>query len=177
MNLANKLTFFRILLIPVFLVFILSSMENSMLIACGIFMLASFTDFLDGYIARKYNMVTNLGKFIDPMADKLLVTSAMVSLVELGMIPSWMVIVILAREFIVSIFRAVAAAEGIVIAASWWGKAKTISQMIALIVIMLSPLYQNTAGVNVGMIIMWIATILTIISGTDYILKNKQVLK
>jgi CDP-diacylglycerol--glycerol-3-phosphate 3-phosphatidyltransferase len=177
MNLANKLTFFRIILIPVFLLFVLSSMENALIIACAVFILASITDFLDGYIARKYDMVTNLGKFLDPMADKLLVTSAMVSLVELGMIPSWMVIVIISREFIVSIFRAVAAAEGIVIAASWWGKAKTVSQMIALIVIMLSPLYQNMFDFNLGMILMWIATILTIISGTDYIIKNKHVLK
>ncbi|GAU79097.1 CDP-diacylglycerol--glycerol-3-phosphate 3-phosphatidyltransferase [Fusibacter sp. 3D3] len=174
MNIANKLTLLRVLLIPIFIYFLLNQM---MLFALIIFVVASFTDFLDGYLARKLNLITNFGKFMDPLADKLLITSALICFVELGKISSWVVIVIISREFIVSIFRAVAASEGIVIAASWWGKFKTISQMIMVIVILMHNFPFSMLSFPMDTILIWIATILTIISGYDYIVKNKQILK
>ncbi|SHJ44874.1 CDP-diacylglycerol--glycerol-3-phosphate 3-phosphatidyltransferase [Tepidibacter formicigenes] len=169
MNLANKLTMLRIVLVPVFVIIILSDIKNSLLISAAVFSLASATDFLDGYIARKYNLVSNFGKFMDPLADKLLVASALITMVELNLIPSWMVIVIISREFAVSILRAIAASSGIVIAASKWGKAKTISQIFAIIMILLNIPYSS--------IIMWIAVLLTIYSGYDYIYLNRNLFK
>lgn len=174
MNIANKLTLLRVVLIPAFIYFLLN---QSMTIALIIFAVASFTDFLDGHLARKLNLITNFGKFMDPLADKLLVTSALICFVELGAISSWVVIVIISREFIVSIFRAIAAAEGIVIAASWWGKSKTISQMIMIIVLLLGNFPFSLVHFPMDTVLIWIATILTIISGSDYIVKNKEVLK
>lgn len=174
MNIANKLTMLRVILIPAFIYFLLNNMA---VIALVVFMVASFTDFLDGYLARKLNLITNFGKFMDPLADKLLVTSALICFVELGKLSSWVVIIIISREFIVSIFRAIAAAEGIVIAASWWGKAKTISQMIMIIVLLMNNFPFSLISLPVDTVLIWIATILTIISGYDYIVKNKQVLK
>lgn len=174
MNIANKLTLLRVVLIPAFIYFLLN---QSMTIALIIFAVASFTDFLDGHLARKLNLITNFGKFMDPLADKLLVTSALICFVELGAISSWVVIVIISREFIVSIFRAIAAAEGIVIAASWWGKSKTISQMIMIIVLLLGNFPFSLVHFPMDIVLIWIATILTIISGYDYIVKNKEVLK
>ncbi len=174
MNIANKLTLLRVVLIPAFIYFLLN---QSMTIALIIFAVASFTDFLDGHLARKLNLITNFGKFMDPLADKLLVTSALICFVELGAISSWVVIVIISREFIVSIFRAIAAAEGIVIAASWWGKSKTISQMIMIIVLLLGNFPFSLVHFPMDTVLIWIATILTIISGYDYIVKNKEVLK
>lgn len=174
MNIANKLTLLRIVLIPIFIYLLL---EGYTIAAFVMFSIASLTDFLDGYLARKYNLVTNFGKFMDPLADKLLVTSALVCFVQLGLLNSWVVIIILSREFIVSIFRAIAAAEGIVIAASWWGKAKTISQMFMVIVLLLNNYPFEWLHIPMDQILIYVATILTVISGYDYIVKNKQVLK
>lgn len=174
MNIANKLTLLRIIMIPFFIYLLLSKYT---LLAFVVFSLASFTDFLDGYLARKHNLITNFGKFMDPLADKLLITSALVCFVELGVLNSWVVIIILSREFIVSIFRAIAAAEGIVIAASWWGKAKTISQMLMVILLLLNNYPFEWINFPMDQILIVLATALTIISGYDYIVKNKQVLK
>lgn len=174
MNIANKLTLLRVVMIPLFIYVLLS---GSSFWAFIVFSIASFTDFLDGYLARKLNLITNFGKFMDPLADKLLVTSALVCFVQLGQLNAWVVIAILSREFIVSIFRAIAAAEGIVIAASWWGKAKTISQMFMVIVLLLNNYPFEWVNIPMDQILIVLATVLTIVSGIDYIVKNKQILK
>ena len=174
MNLPNKLTMFRVILIPFFVVFLLVDITPvDKWIALAIFIIASLTDMLDGKIARKYNLVTNFGKFMDPLADKLLVCSALVCLVAVDRIPAWMVIVIIAREFIISGFRLVASDNGVVIAASCWGKFKTTFQiiMICLMIADLAALQLLTA------IVTWVAVILTIVSLVDYLVKNKEVMK
>lgn len=174
MNLPNKLTMARVIMIPVFLVVLLSGVipePMNRYIAVIIFIVASFTDFLDGHIARKYNLVTNFGKFMDPLADKLLVAAAIISMVELGDIAAWIVIVIISREFIITGFRLIAVEANVVIAASWWGKTKTVSQM-AMIIVVLSGI-----GGILGQILIYASAILTIISGADYIVKNISVLK
>jgi len=174
MNLPNKLTIFRVILIPFFVVLLLFDITAyDKWSALAIFIVASLTDFLDGYIARKYNLVTNFGKFMDPLADKLLVCSAMICLVELARIPAWVVIVIIAREFIISGFRLVASDNGVVIAASYWGKFKTTFQivMICLMIADLEPLILITQ------IVMWVALALTVISLVDYLIKNKSVMQ
>ena len=177
MNLPNKLTMFRAILIPFFVFFLMAPYFEGYgnYIAVAIFIVASLTDLFDGKIARKYNLVTNFGKFMDPLADKLLVSSAMICLVELEMLPSWIVIIIIAREFIISGFRLVASDNGVVIAASYWGKFKTTFQMLMVIVLILDLPYK--AFDIIGVILIWIATILTIVSLIDYIVKNKDVLK
>ena len=174
MNLPNKLTMFRVVLIPFFIVFLLASLTPyDKWIALAIFIIASLTDLLDGKIARKYNLVTNFGKFMDPLADKLLVCSALICLIELDKIPSWMVIVIIAREFIISGFRLVASDNGVVIAASYWGKFKTTFQMVAVCL-----LIADIAALSmVTQIILWIAVVLTVVSLIDYLIKNKDVMK
>jgi len=177
MNLANKLTLSRVLMIPVFVFFVLRDTPMDFAIAGAIFVVASITDFLDGYIARSRNLVSKFGKFMDPLADKLLVMSAFICLVELQIIPSWIVIVILAREFVVSIFRAIAASDGIVIAAGKLGKYKTTTQMIAIILICFGNFPFHYIDIPMDMIFLYICAFLTILSGVDYILKNKQVLK
>jgi len=177
MNLANKLTLLRVIMIPLFVFFLLKGDPSNMAIAGGIFIFASLTDFLDGYIARSRNLVTKFGKFMDPLADKLLVMSAFVCLVELQLVPSWIVIVILAREFIVSIFRAIAASDGIVIAAGKLGKYKTTTQMIAIILLCFGNFPFNSLNIPMDQIFLYLCTFLTILSGLDYILKNKVVLK
>ena len=175
MNLPNKLTILRTILIPFFLIFIYTDFwgKGNAYIAVAIFIIASLTDLLDGKIARKYNLVTNFGKFMDPLADKLLVCSALIALVDLGKLAGWIVIVIIAREFIISGFRLVASDNGVVIAASYWGKFKTTFQMLMIIVLLL-----NFGGVFVliGQILTWIALILTVVSLVDYIVKNKDVI-
>ena len=175
MNLPNKLTILRTLMIPVFLFFLLTDCagDYSKWIAVVVFILASLTDFLDGHIARKYNLVTNFGKFMDPLADKLLVCSAMICLIPSGKLPTAIVIVIIAREFIISGFRLVASDNGIVIAANYWGKFKTVSQMAMIIV-----LIADLGGVFdlIGQILIWLALALTIISLIDYVWTNRQVL-
>lgn len=174
MNLPNKLTMLRVIMIPFFIVFLLIPITPyDKWIAFAIFILASLTDLLDGKIARKYNLVTNFGKFMDPLADKLLVCSALICLIELDKIPAWMVIIIIAREFIISGFRLVASDNGVVIAASYWGKFKTTFQMAAVCL-----LIADIAAIGVvTQIILWIAVILTVVSLVDYLVKNKDVMK
>lgn len=175
MNLPNKLTVTRVILIPFFVFFLLYQNGSNMTfryMAAAIFIIASLTDLLDGKIARKYNLVTNFGKFMDPLADKLLVCSALIALIELGQLPAWMVIIIISREFIISGFRLVASDNGVVIAASYWGKFKTTFQMIAVILLIINhPSLSLIADICV-----WIALALTVISLVDYILKNHKVL-
>lgn len=175
MNLPNKLTILRVLLIPVFVVLLLADFWGKWLdyIALAVFIIASLTDMLDGMIARKYNLITNFGKFMDPLADKLLVCSAMICLLDLGRIPAWVVIVIIAREFIISGFRLVASDKGVVIAAGYIGKAKTVFQMI-MIILMILDIEQIQLFTD---IVMYIAVALTIISLVDYIGRNYKVLK
>ena len=174
MNLPNKLTLLRICLIPVFVILMLSQVSNFFLISCIIFIIASITDFLDGKIARKYNLVTDFGQFMDPLADKLLVLSALICMIEYDLVAGWMVIIIVARELTVSILRAIAADNGKVIAASGGGKIKTTSQMIAIILLLIGANYSNSQIVFVGTIAMYIATIFTLYSGIDYLYKNRE---
>ena len=175
MNLPNKLTILRVIMIPFFVLALLyNGGENQTLryVAAAIFIIASLTDMLDGKIARKYNLVTNFGKFMDPLADKLLVCSALICLVELKELPAWMVIVIISREFIISGFRLVASDNGVDIAASYWGKFKTTFQMIAVILM----IFNIPALATVTMIMLVIAVVLTVISLVDYVAKNVEVL-
>ena len=177
MNLPNKLTIFRVILIPFFVAVLLLRPEDGSwrLIADGIFIVASLTDMLDGKIARKYNLVTNFGKFMDPLADKLLVCSAMICLVALNQLPAWIVIIIISREFIISGFRLIAADNNVVIAANYWGKFKTVFQMLMIIVMVANfayPVWQM-----LGVILMYIALALTVISLVVYIYDNRAVLK
>lgn len=186
MNLPNKLTVFRVILIVPFVLILLGGsaqwdwfmvlfggiLEYTDYIALGIFIVASLTDLLDGKIARKYNLVTNFGKFMDPLADKLLVCAALICLIELERIPSWIVIIIISREFIISGFRLVAADNQVVIAASYWGKFKTTFQMV-----MVCLMIANMDALSLlTQIVMWIAVVLTIVSLVDYLVKNKGVL-
>ena len=176
MNLPNKLTIFRVILIPFFVVFLLLDPSNQTYryIADAIFIIASLTDMLDGKIARKYNLVTNFGKFMDPLADKLLVSAAMICLIATGQLAAWIVIVIISREFIISGFRLIASDNGIVIAASYWGKFKTVFQMLMIIVLIAN--IQMPFFTVLGTILIYVALVLTIVSLIDYIAKNKQVL-
>ena len=183
MNLPNKLTIFRVILIVPFIILLLGGQagwfgENTFvtdMIALAIFIIASLTDLIDGKIARKYNLITDFGKFMDPLADKLLVCSAMIALIEMNRIPSWVVIIIIAREFIISGFRLIASDNGRVIAASYWGKFKTVFQMLMIIVLILD--IQNAGFQVLGVILTYVALVLTVVSLIDYIVKNKQVLK
>ena len=175
MNLPNKLTLLRVVLIPVFVVLLLlegGQNDTLRIAALIVFCFASFTDFLDGQIARRNNLVTNFGKFMDPLADKLLVCSALICMIELGQLPSWYVITVIAREFIISGFRLVAADNGIVIAASWWGKFKTTFQMLTVILLILNIPALHT----VTLIIAVVAFVLTLVSLLDYIAKNYKVI-
>ncbi|MBQ9989944.1 MAG: CDP-diacylglycerol--glycerol-3-phosphate 3-phosphatidyltransferase [Lachnospiraceae bacterium] len=175
MNLPNKLTVFRMIMIVPFVVVMLlgNSLSYGKWIALVIFVVASLTDLLDGYLARKHNLVTNFGKFMDPLADKLLVCSALICLVELERIPSWVVIIIISREFIISGFRLVASDNGVVIAASYWGKFKTTFQMLMICLMILD---LKDFGALLADLLMWIALALTIISLIDYLWKNKAVM-
>ncbi len=179
MNLPNKLTLFRVILIPFFVFFLLAPYFEGYgnYIALVIFIIASLTDMADGKIARKYNLVTNFGKFMDPLADKLLVCSATICLIDLDLIPSWVVLIIIAREFIISGFRLVASDNGVVIAASYWGKFKTAFQMIMVIVLILNINLENEILNIAGIVLIYISLALTVISLIDYMVKNKDVLK
>ena len=177
MNLPNKLTMLRILMIPVFCVFALLGMQWAQYVALGIYILACLTDMLDGKIARKYNLITDFGKFADPIADKLLVMAALIILVDTQRMPSWVCIVMLAREFIISGFRLVAAGGGKVIAAGTLGKFKTVFQMLSTIALMLLVPVEGKAllgsfGVIFANVLMYIAAALTIVSGAEYIIRN-----
>ena len=172
MNLPNKLTLFRIFLIPVFILVMLFNIPSKYLIACVIFIVASITDAMDGHIARKHNLITDFGKFMDPLADKLLVISALICMIEVDLVSSWMVIIIVARELTVSILRAIA--DGKVIAASGGGKLKTISQMIAIPLLLLGVQFGSNILLSIGNITILIATLLTLYSGWEYLYKNKN---
>ncbi len=179
MNLPNKLTVMRVLAVPVFVILMLVEIDGQRCegwckwVALAIFIIAAFTDLFDGRIARKYKLVTNFGKLMDPLADKLLVCSALICLVELERIPAWVVIVIIAREFVISGIRLIAADDGVVISASKWGKVKTVFQMI-----MVGFMIGNVEMFSIiTMLLMWIALALTIISLVDYVIKNIDLLK
>lgn len=175
MNLPNKLTMLRVIMIPFFVLFLMMGGGNVQMlryVAAAIFIVASLTDLLDGKIARKHNLVTNFGKFMDPLADKLLVCAALICLVELKQLPAWMVIVIVSREFIISGFRLIAVEQGVVIAASYWGKFKTTFQMLAVILLIIDlPVLRPAASVCT-----WAALALTVISLVDYLVKNHKVI-
>ena len=193
MNLANKLTIIRIFLVPIFLIFIaIKDIPYGAVIATFVFIIASLTDKLDGYIARTRNQVTRFGKLMDRLADKILVTAALISLVESGIIPAWIAVIIIAREFAVSGLRTISAAEGLVISASKWGKIKTVIQIIAIISALLQfnldiypefankILYYNDIYNILSIltdILLALAVIITVISGIDYFVKNKSVMK
>ena len=171
MNLPNKLTILRVFLVPIFVIFMLTNLggQYNKWLSLVIFVAASLTDLLDGYLARKNNLVTNFGKFMDPLADKLLVCSALICLMAIDRVPAWMVLVIISREFIISGFRLVASDAGVVIAASYWGKFKTISQIVMIIALLIEFPY--------AFVFSWIAVILTIVSLVDYMAKNLNVIK
>ncbi|MCQ2517457.1 MAG: CDP-diacylglycerol--glycerol-3-phosphate 3-phosphatidyltransferase [Lachnospiraceae bacterium] len=175
MNIANKITLARVILIPVFCFFLMYDKLPgwSKWVAMGIFIVASLTDFVDGKVARKYNMVSNFGKFMDPLADKLLVCTALICLLYLGKINVYLVLIIIARDFIINGFRTVASDNGVVIAASWWGKVKTAAQMV-MIVLLIADIEQ-LAVVNI--VLEWIVLVLTVYSLCDYLVRNRNVLK
>lgn len=185
MNLPNKLTIFRVILIIPFVLLLLGGYHewgwfcslfgelNADYIALAVFIIASLTDLLDGKIARKYNLITNFGKFMDPLADKLLVCAALICLVEMGRIPSWVVVIIISREFIISGFRLIASDNQVVIAASYWGKFKTTFQMVMVCLMIANVSYLSV----LTQVMMWIALGLTIISLIDYLMKNKEVMR
>ncbi|MBU3107085.1 CDP-diacylglycerol--glycerol-3-phosphate 3-phosphatidyltransferase [Clostridium gasigenes] len=192
MNLANKLTMLRIFLVPLFLIFIAAQgIPFGTFIATIIFIIASLTDQLDGYIARSRNQVTTFGKFMDPLADKLLVTAALISLVGMQVIPSWAAVIIIAREFAVSGLRTLAASEGKIISASYWGKVKTVIQIIAIVALLIQAsvgtskyltslvvgnVFMETTLKYVPNTLLILAVIATILSGVDYFRKNKKVI-
>ncbi len=174
MNLPNKLTLLRVFLVPVFVIFMLIPGAWGRWVALAVFIIASLTDTADGYIARKYNLVTDFGKFMDPLADKLLVCAAMICLVATGQLKAWMVIVIISREFIISGFRLIAVEKGVVIAASMWGKVKTVVQMVMICALLI---HAGAVWFRVlEQILIWAALILTVVSLVDYIVKNKNVI-
>lgn len=190
MNLPNRITLLRTILIPVFIFFLLYDMGDSTItilngrpmkinifIAAVIFIFASVTDFIDGYLARKYNLITNMGKFLDPLADKLLVGSAFIVMVELGMMHSWMVVIVIAREFAVTGLRLLAVEKGEVIPAGILGKLKTISQLVAIILILLGNPVFNMWHFELDYILLWISVILTILSGIEYFKNSIHVFK
>ncbi len=175
MNLPNKITLFRVVMIPVFLVLLLvPGISYGNYFAAAVFIIACLSDALDGYLARKNNLVTNFGKFMDPLADKLLVCSALICFVELSYMPAWVVVVIIAREFIISGFRLIASDNGVVIAASYWGKFKTVSQMIACILLIVQ-LPFDWADI-LEQVFIYLALALTVISLCEYIWKNRNVI-
>ena len=177
MNLPNKLSLLRVFMIPIFLIFLLGNFQNEQLcryIAVLIFILAALTDALDGYIARSRNLITNLGKFMDPLADKLLVCSALVAMVQLDELSAIVVIIIISREFIVTGFRIVAASENIVIAAGKWGKMKTIVQMVMIVFVLLG--FEGDAYLVFCNVLIWLSVILTVVSGVEYVYFNRNVL-
>lgn len=187
MNLPNKLTFLRLLLIPFFVVLTVvpfewgavnwlgSEIEIALLIAAIIFIFASFTDWLDGYIARRDNLVTNFGKFADPLADKLLVSAALIVLIELGLAPAWVVVVIISREFAVTGLRLLLVEEGgTVLAAAWPGKIKTVTQLLAIIFLLMNDFPLAWTGLPIGSILLYIALIFTVYSGVDYFYNTRD---
>ncbi|MBR4723323.1 MAG: CDP-diacylglycerol--glycerol-3-phosphate 3-phosphatidyltransferase [Clostridia bacterium] len=181
MNLPNKLTILRVILVPVFMAFMLVIPKNTAYVTVSalIFIIASLTDTLDGYLARKNGLVTNFGKLMDPLADKMLTTAAYLGLLTMGRASCWAVMLILTREFIVSGIRLVAAGNGTVIAASVWGKAKTIFQMVSIIAafLVMYPICPVDTGILITNILVWISAVITVISGADYVIKNLEVFR
>lgn len=177
MNLANKITIIRVLMIPLFMIMLLMDFKYNNYIAALIFIIASLTDSLDGYIARSRNMITTFGKFIDPLADKLLVSTALITLVQMGKISAWIVVTIIAREFTITGFRTIAASEGITISASPLGKIKTITQLVAIIALLLDNYPFELYNFPFDKIMLYVSLFFTVVSGIDYIYRNKQVLK
>ncbi len=178
MNLPNKLTLLRVLLIPIFLVVILGTFldeQTSRYVATAIFIVASITDALDGYIARSQNLVTNFGKFMDPLADKLLVCAALIALIQTGDLQAWVVILIISREFIITGFRLIAVEKNVIIAAGFWGKLKTISQMVMIIFVILN--FKGDIFNIINSILIWLSVTFTLVSAIEYIYKNINVLK
>lgn len=176
MNLANRLTLARILLVPIFMIFLLTRIPGGRFIAAGIFILAASTDGLDGYVARRQQQVTKFGKFIDPLADKLLITASLICLVELKLVPAWIAILIISREFAVTGLRTLAASENVIIAASKLGKVKTVSQVIAISILLLEGLPIPYLG-GLGQVSLYFAVLMTIWSGVDYFIKGRKVLE
>lgn len=180
MNTANKLTLLRVVLVPFYMIFLLRPDFVSQMIALAIFIIASLTDALDGHIARKYNQITAFGKFVDPLADKMLITAAFLVFLAQGIMNVWAVMIVLAREFVVAGIRLSAVTEGKVIAASFWGKLKTVSQMLAVIAAMLLlniSVIPHEVSMLITNILIWISVIFTVFSGADYLIKNKSLLK
>ncbi len=180
MNTANKLTILRIILVPIFMILLLLESTAMHYAAMAVFIIASLTDMLDGKIARKYNQITNFGKFMDPLADKMLTTAAFLVFMEQGIINSWAILIILVREFMVSGIRLSAASEGIVIAASFWGKFKTVSQMVAIIATILITnltFIPQVTAIAISAVCIWISIVFTVISGVEYVAKNIGCLK
>lgn len=178
MNLPNKLTIIRIIMVPFFYLFLVNIEGTwAAAIALVLFVVASLTDALDGHIARSQNLITTFGKFMDPIADKILVTSALIGFTAMGVLDPWATLIILSREFIVTAFRIVAMGEGVVIAASKWGKLKTITQMVALIMLLVGNCgIENAVYGTLCQVAIWISVVITIISGWDYIYKNKELI-
>ncbi len=177
MNTANKLTLLRVVLVPVFMAFMLTEGTAWQIAALAVFIIASLTDMIDGKIARKYNQITTFGKFADPLADKMLITAAFLVFLQKGVINSWAVMIVMAREFMVAGVRLAAVAEGTVIAASIWGKLKTVSQMAAVIIALIVLNIPSLNGVLVTNVCIWISVILTVLSGADYLIKNWHLMK
>lgn len=176
MNLPNKITIFRVLMIPIFVALMLiPGIPYGKYLAAAVFIIAALSDLLDGYLARKNNLITNFGKFMDPLADKLLVCSALICFVELKLLPAWIVIIIISREFIISGFRLIASDKGVVIAAGWWGKLKTNVQMIMSVMLIIN---LDVPFINIlEQIAIYLSVALTIISLLDYLYKNRGILK
>lgn len=175
MNLPNKITMLRVIMIPFFVAaMLMDAIPYHNYIAVAIFIIASLTDTLDGYLARKYNLISNFGKFMDPLADKLLVSSALICFVALGSMPAWVVIVIISREFIISGFRLVASDAGVVIAASWWGKCKTVAQMVMSVLLIVN--FSGTVMDLLEQILIYLSLFLTVVSLVDYLAKNWKVM-
>ena len=172
MNLPNKLTVFRMCMVPLFVLFMYLPIPGKYLISLIIFAVAAVTDALDGNIARRYNLVTDFGKFMDPLADKLLVIAALICLIEVRLIPGWIVLIIVARELAVSIMRAIAAADGKVIAAGGSGKLKTIVQMVSIVFLLFGAHIDSSTILTIGTVLIYIAAILTVYSGYEYFTNN-----